>query len=138
LFEAVNAGDAEPVLEAFAPAFEHCFIGNSALGGARHRIASTRNWYGRLYRLLPDIKFDLKRLAVNGGPWNTLVVIEWNETNSGTDGVRTYNSGIHVLNLAWGKVTRMVICPDTAVLNETLQRLARAGNAEAMAAPIKD
>lgn len=138
LFEAVNRGDAEPVLAAFAPTFEHAFLGDSALGGARRTPATTRAWYDRLYRLLPDIHFDVRSIAVTGWPWNTVVVIDWDETNSGTDGVRTDNRGIHVLNLRWGRATRLVICPDTAGLVATLERLARAGNSEALAAPLVD
>jgi hypothetical protein len=38
LFAAVNKGNAEPVLAAFAPAFEHAFLGEHALGGARHTL----------------------------------------------------------------------------------------------------
>jgi ketosteroid isomerase-like protein len=138
LFDAVNRGDAEPVLQAFAPRFEHSFIGEHALGGSRRTLAATRQWYKRLYRLLPDIRFSVKEITVSGGPWNTLVVAEWDETNSGTDGVRTHNSGIHVLRLRWGRATQLIICPDTAGLVETLNRLAGTGNAEALAAPIAD
>jgi ketosteroid isomerase-like protein len=86
LFAAVNRGDAEPVLTAFAPGFEHIFIGDTALGGTRRTLRSTRAWYERLYRLLPDITFDVRRVSVSGAPWNTVVVAEWRETNSGTDG----------------------------------------------------
>jgi len=64
------------------------------------------------------------------------VVIEWEETNSGTDGVRTYNRGIHVMRLRWGRATRLLICPDTIGLRATRDRLAAAGNTEALAAPI--
>src|SRR6476646_5510288 len=96
LFAAVNKGNAEPVLAAFAPAFEHAFLGEHALGGARHTLSATRGWYERLYRLLPDIHFDLRQIEVSGPPWNTTVVVDWDETNSGTDNVRTTNRGIHV------------------------------------------
>src|ERR1700731_3046643 len=88
LFAAVNRGDAEPVLQAFANRFEHSFLGEDhALGGARHTLAATRRWYERLYRLLPDIEFEVRRIRVSGSPWNTTVVADWKETNSGTDGV---------------------------------------------------
>ena len=135
-FDAVNHGDAEPVIELFAPRFEHTFLGEHALGGTRTRIESTRDWYGRLYRLLPDIRFELGRVVVSGAPWNTLVVVDWTETNTGTDGVRTYNRGLHVVELRWGRATRLVICPDTAGQKATLDRLAGNGNSEAHAAPI--
>lgn len=135
LFEAVSRGDAEPVLRLFAPRFEHVFLGTHALGGSRRTLAATREWYARLYRLLPDIGFDLTRIWVSGGPWKTIVVIEWSETNSGTDGVRTTNHGIHALELRWGRATRLIICP-AEPLALTLDRLAAAGNAEAHAPPI--
>jgi ketosteroid isomerase-like protein len=136
LFDAVNRGDAEPVLRAFAPQFEHAFLGDHALGGVRKTLAATRDWYRRLFRLLPDIKFKLRRIGVSGGPWNTIVIVEWDETNSGADGVRTFNRGIHVAKLQWGRMMQLIICPDTAGLKATLDRLAAAGIAEAAAAPI--
>ena len=68
LFRSVSSGDAEPVLRTFAPRFEHTFLGESALGGTRRTLSATRQWYERLYRLLPDIKFDLKDILVSGGP----------------------------------------------------------------------
>ena len=138
LFAAVNQGDAEPVLAAFAKRFEHAFLGEHALGGARHTLAATRRWYERLYRLLPDIHFDLRQIEVIGPPWNTTVVVDWDETNSGTDRVRTTNRGIHVAHLRWGRVSRLIICPDTIGLKATLDRLGAAGNQEALAAPIVD
>jgi ketosteroid isomerase-like protein len=139
LFAAVNRGDAEPVLRAFASRFEHSLLGEDhALGGSRRTLAATRRWYERLYRLLPDIRFEVRRVSVSGGPWNTLVLAEWEETNSGTDGVRTSNRGMHVLHLRWGRATRLAICPDMIGLKATLDRMAITGNAEAHAAPIVD
>jgi hypothetical protein len=88
LFAAVNSGDAEPVLQAFARRFEHAFLGEHALGGSRKTLESTKRWYQRLYRLLPGIRFDLRDIDVSGAPWNTLVLAEWDETNAGADGVR--------------------------------------------------
>ena len=137
LFDAINRGDAEPVLDAFAQRFEHRFLGEAhALGGARVSLGPTRAWYERLFRLLPDIRFDLTKVSVSGPPWKTVVVVDWTESNSGTDGVRTTNAGFHVVHLAWGKATRLLICPDTARLVATLDRLFSAGNSEARAAPI--
>jgi ketosteroid isomerase-like protein len=137
LFAAVNRGDADPVLGAFARKFEHRFLGEDhALGGSRTSLEQTREWYRRLYRLLPDLHFDLDKIAVSGPPWNTVVVVDWLETNSGTDGVRTWNRGIHVVHISWGKVSRLVICPDTVGLKATLDRLFAAGNTEAHAPPL--
>ena len=137
LFDAVNRGDARPVLDGFAPTFEHIFLGMSALGGRRTTLSQTSSWYARLYRLLPDIHFDIDRITVSGTPWNTLAVVEWRERNSGTDGVVTTNQGIHAVHIRWGKMTRLIICPDATLLAATLDRLARAGVEEAHAPMIE-
>lgn len=137
LFDAVNRGDSQPVLDAFAQQFEHVFLGGSALGGRRTSIESTKAWYGRLYRLMPDIHFDIDSIAVSGTPWNTQAVVRWCERNSGTDGVVTTNAGIHAVHIRWGKMTSLVICPDTVLVIATLDRLAAIGVSEAHAAMIE-
>jgi ketosteroid isomerase-like protein len=137
LFAAVSAGNARPVLDSFAPRFEHFFLGDHALGGSRASLEKTRLWYDRLYRLLPDIRFDLRAIRISGPPWNTLVAVDWVETNSGTDGVRTSTAGVHVARMAWGKMTYLGIYPDTTGLVKTLERLSRAGVAEATAEKIE-
>lgn len=138
LFEAINRGDAEPVLRGFAPRFEHVMLGHHALGGRRRSREATRAWYARLYRLLPDIAFTIHRIEVSGPPWATLATVEWAETNSGTDGVRTHATGVHVAQIAWGRMVRLLILPDTMMLKATLDRLAEAGVAEAAAPAIED
>ena len=100
-------------------------------------LEKTRLWYERLYRLLPDISFDLRAIRISGPPWNTLVAVDWLESNSGTDGVRTFTPGVHVVRLAWGRMTYIGIYPDTVGLVTTLQRLSRAGVAEATAQKIE-
>ena len=136
LSAAVSDGDAEPVLGGLASKFEHFFLGDHALGGRRTSLAATRDWYARLYRLLPDIAFDLRAIRISGPPWNTLVSVDWMETNS-AGGVRTHTPGVHVVRLAWGKMTYLGIYPDTTGLTATLDRLHAAGAAEARANKIE-
>lgn len=138
LFDAINRGDFEPIIAGFAKRFEHAFIGNHALGGARHTIGATRQWYERLYRLLPDIHFTIDRISIRGLPWNMMAIAEWRETNSGTDGVRTTAHGIHVVWISWGKMTRLLILPETHALIGTLNRIKATGVEEAGAPPIVD
>lgn len=138
-FSAINAGDAAPVLGGFAARFEHVMLGGPhALSGRRRSLEATAAWYARLYRLLPDIRFDIHRITVRGMPWSTLATVEWSETNSGTDGIRTHATGVHVAEIAWGRMTRLLILPDVVKLQATLDRLAAAGQAEAAASPIED
>ena len=139
LFDAVNQGDFHPVLASFTPDAEHVFIGeNHALAGRRDNPASIRQWYERLHALMPDLTFMLHRIDVAGGPWATIAVIEWTERNSGTDGVETKNSGVHVVHLRWGKMTRLLILTDTVPVQATLQRTADSSGGLSLAAPIND
>jgi ketosteroid isomerase-like protein len=135
-FEGLNAGRIEAITNELAPDAEHYFIGEHALSGTRHTPEAIRRWYERLLRLLPDIHFTLHRIQVQGFPWSTLAVVEWTETNSGTDGVKTTAEGANVIRLAWGKVVSVRIYTNTVRLVGTLDRLAAAGEAEAHAAPI--
>lgn len=138
LFAAINRGDPAPVVAAFADRAEHEMLGTHALSGRRTSRRAIAAWYARLFRLLPDIRFQLGRIDLCGPPWATRATIEWIETNSGTDGVVTSAAGMHLVHLRWGRITRLLILTDTAKLEATLQRIAAKGTAEALAAPITD
>lgn len=138
LFDAINRGDPAPVVSSFADRADHVMIGDHALGGRRMSRGAIAAWYDRLFRLLPDIRFDLHRIDVSGPPWATLATVEWRESNSATDGVRTSATGVHLVHIRWGRMTRLVILTDTAKLKATLDRIAAKGTAEAAAAPIVD
>ena len=69
IFQALGRGDYEVALAGLAPRFEHVFAGTHALGGQRHTAAAMRNWFQRLFRLLPHLAFNVKHIAVSGPPW---------------------------------------------------------------------
>jgi ketosteroid isomerase-like protein len=137
-FEGLNRGDIQAVTGKFAPAAEHYFIGNHALSGTRRTSESIERWYARLLALFPDIRFQIHQIEVEGPPWRTLATVYWTETNTGTDGVRTQNEGVNVMEIRWGKVHRLRIYTDTARLTNTLDRLAQSGNPDAHASAIVD
>lgn len=137
VFSGLNMGRIQAVTGELAPTATHYFIGKEhALSGVRRTSEAIDAWYQRLLRLLPDIQFRIDRILVNGPPWATVATIFWNETNSGTDGVRTSAEGVNIVRIVWGKVVEVRIYTDTKVLVATLDRLARAGHEEAHAAPI--
>ncbi|MDO5706828.1 MAG: nuclear transport factor 2 family protein [Paracoccus sp. (in: a-proteobacteria)] len=138
LFDAVNRGDARPVLDTFTPDGEHVFNGAHAMSGRRVTAQGRADWYARLFRLLPDIRFILHRIDVAGPPWATIAVVEWSETNSATDGIRTGAAGVHVVHLKWGRMTRLLILTDTAALQATLSRTAETSRGESLAPPIDE
>lgn len=137
-FAGLSNGNIAAVTGLFARDAEHYFIGQHALSGTRRTPASIQRWYARLLRIFPDISFEPRRIEVRGAPWRTIATVEWFETNSGTDGVRTTNEGVNVIEIRWGRVRRVAIYTDTARLTSVLARLAASGNIEAQAAPIAD
>jgi len=135
-FDGLNEGRIAAITDELSASAEHFFIGSHSLSGTRRSNEAIQLWYERLLRLLPDIRFDLQSIHVEGPPWRTLAVVEWSESNSGTDGVPTTNQGTNVLRIRWSKVVSVRIYTDTAVLQMTLDRLAASGNLEAQAKPI--
>lgn len=135
-FNGLNAGNIQAVLNEFSEHAEHYFIGQHALSGTRHTKASIQQWYQRLFKLFPDIHFDLHTIRIQGMPWNTLAIVDWTEVNSGTDGIRTQNSGVNIMRIRWGKVTSVRIYTDTVILTAALERLAKSGNTYATLLPI--
>jgi ketosteroid isomerase-like protein len=80
VFQQLNAKDYESILNSLGPDFEHSFYGNHALSGTRRTLAATRRWYERLPRVLPDLHFEVKQIAVSGWPWNTIAAVEWQDS----------------------------------------------------------
>jgi ketosteroid isomerase-like protein len=79
VFKSLSQGNYDPVLSSLAPNFEHWFIGNHALSGLRTSMPVTHAWYERLYKILPDLRFELTNAVVQGTPWDTAVTVEWKD-----------------------------------------------------------
>lgn len=137
LFDSVNDGRAAYVLANYAHEFEHICVGQHALGGRRTRIGPMLDWYARMYRLLPNVHFEVTKITPCGGPWKTVVLVEWVTTNLTPDGVQMTGTGVHMIHLRWGRMVQLFICPYADALSGPLEALARAGVAEARAAPIE-
>lgn len=137
-FEQIEAGDYEALLRGYAPGAAQTFFGQHPLGGTRHTTASLRRWYERLFALLPELRFDLRQIIVQGGPWDTTVAVEWRDRARPRDGQPYDNEGVHVIRLRWGRVRDMRIYCDTQKIDRVCSRLARHGIREAAAPPIID
>lgn len=137
VFAALNHADASLVIDAFAPQFEHYFLGQHAFSGRRTDITKTQQWYERLYRVFPNIQFQIKQIRVSGWPWDTLVAVEWTDSYTLRDGLPHDNGGVHLIRLQWGRCTSVRIYCDTARLNDNLAIQAAAGCDEALFEPIE-
>jgi len=136
VFDALSRRDYPSVLSGVAPDVHHAFAGTHALGGQRHSADAMRRWFERLYRLFPDLNFEVRRIVVNGGPSRTTVAVEWIDRATPVDGVPYENEGTHFIEMRRGKVVYIHAYPDTQVVEATLARLTAAGVEEAGAEPI--
>jgi len=137
-FRDLNAGRYGVIVSQFASQHSHTMFGRHALGGQRRSLASTREWYARLQRLLPDLRFEIQSIAVTGWPWDTRALVSWTDGFTLPDGSRGNNQGVHELRLAWGKVVALEVHCDTAKLEAYCARMNQLGLVEAAAAPITE
>jgi ketosteroid isomerase-like protein len=136
VFKRLNKGDYEYALSGIGTTIEHRFAGEHCLGGKRTSTASLRHWFQRLFRLFPNLGFEIHSIAASGWPWDTTVVVEWTDRATPADGKAYVNSGVHVIRMRWGKVVSIHAYLDTRVLIDTLNRMAVNGIEEAKAPPI--
>lgn len=136
IFDALGRGDVAVVSADLAEDVHHVFAGDNALGGERHSRAAFEEWLRRLYRLIPEIEFEVHDVAVRGWPWDTAVAIEWTDRGKAADGTPYINEGAHWIRLRWGKGVEIHGYLDTEKVTRLLDGMAAAGIEEAGAAPI--
>jgi ketosteroid isomerase-like protein len=136
IFAALSEGDWRAASKDLADDVHHIFPGDNALGGERHSRAAVEAWFERLYRLIPEIEFEVHDVAVRGWPWDTGVSIEWSDTGKAADGEPYENEGAHWIQLRWGKAVKVHAFLDTEKVTVITDRLAAKGVEEASAPPI--
>jgi ketosteroid isomerase-like protein len=132
----ILAADYKYALSGVGNTIEHRFSGDHCLGGTRNSAEAMRRWFDRLFRLFPNLRFEIRSIAASGGPWETNVVVEWTDRATPADGKDYVNSGVHGIRMRWGKVVSIDAYLDTQVLIDTLNRMAVNGIEEAKAPPI--
>lgn len=136
VFDRLNQGDYEYALSGVGTTIDHRFAGEHCLGGKRTSVEAMRHWFERLFRLFPNLGFEMHSIASSGWPWDTTVVVEWTDRATPADKTDYVNSGVHVFRIRWGKVVSVHAYLDTQVLIDTLNRMAANGIEEAKAPPI--
>lgn len=136
--EGLDKDNFEDSLAGMDPQIEHYFAGTHAIGGTRHSTAAVGRWFGRVFRLLPDLSFKVKRIAVSGWLWNTTATAEWQSTATSAIGKPYLNDGVHIVRLRLGKIVSMHVYLDTQVLEDVCRDMANQGIEEAAEPPIED
>jgi len=134
-FAQLNQGDHRALLSQLAPDASYEFAGRHALGGRRTGRDLIGNWFGRVYRILPDLHFEPRDVLVKGAPWATRVVTIVDVTGT-VAGAPYTNRMMQIVDLRWARIHSIYTLEDTQYLAETLDRLAAGGLTEAAAAPI--
>ena len=136
VFESLSRGDWKAAIEDVADDVHHVFPGDNAMGGERHSKQAMERWFERVYRLIPDLQFEVREIAVKGWPWDMKVAVEWADHGHASDGVPYKNEGAHWIRLRRGKAVYIHAYLDAEKVTEICRRLAEDGIEEAAAAPI--
>src|SRR5439155_20686172 len=75
----LSRGDYPAVVSRTARNVEHTFPGEGALAGTRRSRDALRQWFERLFRLFPELRFEVEDIAVTGWPWHTVVTVRWRD-----------------------------------------------------------
>jgi ketosteroid isomerase-like protein len=132
----LSQGDYEAVLASFSPTAVFCFAGDHALGGQLQGVALIRQWFQRVLRLFPDLRFAPQDIVVSGPPWNTMVATRFMVRATLPDGRRYANEGMQLLRLRWGRAVEDRLYEDLQILTAALAVLAAHGHDEAAAASL--
>jgi len=138
MYEQINGGDWHALVSASAPDVVHTFPGAHALGGRRTSREGLERWTGRFARLYAGRRFEVREVAVRGGPLRTRVAVAWTAVLTPRGGEPYANAGTHWITLRRGRVVGLEEHLDTQAVAAALERMAAAGVAEAGAAPIAD
>ncbi len=132
----LSAGNYAAVVGRTAGDVVHVFPGEGALGGTRTSQDALRRWFERLFRLFPELRFEVDEITVTGWPWRTTVAVRWRDWGEAADGEPYENRGCEVFEIRWGRATSIHQYLDTKVIDDSLARMAAAGIEEAAAPPI--
>ena len=138
IFQQINAGNYEPMLDSLAPTFSHRFYGDHALSGERTTVAAMRLWWERVFGFIPAGRFHPQQILVKGWPWSTVIATHVTITAQLPDGSGYRNVFAQFIRMRWARITEIHTIEDTQTLVRALDSLAASGNAEAHAVPITD
>src|SRR5512135_785939 len=91
--EELNGRDYPKLVARTAPDVVHVFPGEGALGGTRTSRDALRLWFDRLFRLVPELRFEVDEMIVSGWPWRATVAVRWRNRGVAADGRPYLNAG---------------------------------------------
>lgn len=136
VFAAISTGDPTAMLDTLAPNFTYRFAGDGALSGVRTTRAEVATWWTRVFALFPGAQFGVREVLVAGWPWHTRVATHVVLDAHTATGQPYRNEFVQIMDLRWGRATRVFTLEDTARLAAALVDMGGAGVTEALSTPI--
>lgn len=93
------------------------YLGDHDLAVDLQGAVAERAWLrDELFRRLPNLRFEVEDMIIEGGPWSTRIATRYAATRNGQVVYRGTNFG----RVVWGKVVEERILPDTQALAAAL------------------
>jgi hypothetical protein len=110
--EALNAGDAGPVLRMEAGDVRFCFPGTSSWAADVRGRDQVEAWYQRM--MAAGVKHHCDEVVVSGPPWRMTLVVRGHDWADDAGGNRVYaNRYVIWGTLAWGRMREYEVYEDT-------------------------
>jgi ketosteroid isomerase-like protein len=138
LFDEVNKGNYQAMVDGLAANFEYRFLGNHPLSGRRTKHSTITAWWQRVNRLLPGGQFTVHQVIVQGHPLNTRIAVRSTISGMQPNGEPYSNDVMQFMRLRLGKVTHIETLEDTAKLERFLATLDPVAIPDAVAPPMND
>jgi len=135
-FEHISNANFETVLKSCDAKVRHNFPGTHAFGGERNTREGFGKWLNRIHTILPEFPLTVKRVWVQGMPWNTTVSAYWEGYSQLPTGDIYAPTGVHVIKIRWGRIISLDVFTDSEKTGKMLASLADYGIDEAGMAPI--
>jgi ketosteroid isomerase-like protein len=138
IFDEINKGNYRSMIDGLATPFEYRFLGDHPLSGRRTKAATMDQWWQRVFRLVPDGRFTIHQVVVQGHPFNTRIAVRSTISAPLPSGETYSNDVMQFMRLRLGKLTHIETLEDTAKLERYLATLDPVANPDAVASPIND
>jgi ketosteroid isomerase-like protein len=136
-FSELNRGSADYIIELLDDDVRYRFVGSHALGGERFTKAAVTQWFARLLRLFSS-RFRVHGVEVSGWPWDTTVIVRYEDVATPKVGETYVNPAMQVTKLRWGSIVDNEVFVDSRKISAALEYMATHGIEEAGAPPITD
>lgn len=118
LWARLAAGDTDAAADQAVDDMRFTFVGSTPLSEEFIGREQFRDWFRRVQKILPGIRFELVDVAVTGPPWRTTVATRLRATATLADGSAYRNDVAQWVKIRWGRMTEDWVLEDTLTLQQ--------------------